>query len=141
VLRVTTGLFWLYFAQQKWHGVGWMRDLIVTSPRVNPIPGLREFLAAVVAPNWFPFALAQGAGETAVALLLLLGLATRWAALLGALLALNLSLTVSFLTGDVGLRWLYYLALAVNLQVLVAGGGRLAVDRLRPVPRWVRAGA
>ena len=39
---------------------------------------------------WFFFAVAQTAGETAVAILLILGLATRWAGLLGLLLCLGM---------------------------------------------------
>jgi len=128
VFRIAVGGFWLYFASQKWTGVGWVRPLIERSPQVNPVPGLRELLAAVVAPHWLTFALLQTAGETAVAALLILGLFTRPAALLGLLLAIGLSLTIAFLDADVGARWLYYLAVLVNAQVLVAGPGLLALD-------------
>jgi uncharacterized membrane protein YphA (DoxX/SURF4 family) len=130
LFRLAVGGFWLYFASQKWSGVGWMRALIERSPAVNPIPGLRELLALVVAPHWFPFAVLQAVGETAVAALLIAGLFTRPAALLGVLLALNLVFTVAFLAPDVGTRWLYYLALLVNVQVAVAGPGPLALDAL-----------
>ena len=81
LVRIVAGIFWLYFASQKWQGVGWMKGVIESTARSNPIPGLREFLVSVVAPNWFPFALAQAAGETVAAVLLILGLATRWAGL------------------------------------------------------------
>src|SRR6266571_2164508 len=110
VLRIGVGLYWLYFASQKWQGVGWMQPLIRQSARVNPIPGLHEFLVQVVSPNWFWFALAQSLAETLVGVFLVLGLATRKAALLGLLLAVNLALTVAFLVGpDTGFRWMYYL--------------------------------
>src|SRR6266700_8013762 len=118
VVRFVVGLYWLYFASQKWQGVGWMKPLIESTSRANPIPGLYEFLVAVVVPNWLPFALAQAVGETVAAVALILGLATRWAGVLGFLLAANLALTVAFATGDVGLRWLYYLAVLVNAQVI-----------------------
>ena len=138
LFRIVVGLFWLYFASQKWQGVGWMRPLIESTARANPIPGLHELLVAVVAPNWLPFALAQAAGETVAAIALILGLATRWAGVLGFLLAANLCLTVAFAAGDVGLRWLYYLALLVNAQVIVSGAGPLALARFSWLPAWLR---
>ena len=62
VFRITVGLYWLYFASQKWAGVAWMKPLIEGAAGVNPIPGLHELLAVVVAPNWYWFALAQAIG-------------------------------------------------------------------------------
>jgi uncharacterized membrane protein YphA (DoxX/SURF4 family) len=132
------GLFWLYFASQKWQGVGWMKGLIESTARANPIPGLHEILVSVVAPNWLPFALAQAAGETVAGVLLVLGLATRWAGVLGFLLAANLALTVAFGVSDGGLRWLYYLAVVVNAQVVVSGPGPIAFGRFGWVPGWLR---
>lgn len=138
LFRLAVGGFWLYFASQKWTGVGWVRPLIEQMPHVNPIPGLKELLAAVVAPNWMLFAVLQTAGETTAAVLLILGLFTRAGALLGLLLAIGLSLTVAFATPDVGSRWLYYLAVLVNAQVLIAGPGPLALDSLLRGRRWGR---
>ena len=137
LFRIAIGLYWLYFASQKWQGVGWMRDLIVSSAKINPIPGLHEFLVSVVVPNWLPFALAQSAGETVVAILLILGLATRWAGILGLLLAANLALTVAFGAED-GFRWLYYLAVLANAQVIVSGPGPFALARFGWVPGFLR---
>src|SRR3977135_1927007 len=108
LFRIAIGLYWLYFASQKWQGVGWVRDVMASTAKVNPIPGLHEFLVSVVVPNWLPFALAQSIGETLVAILLILGLATRWAGILGLLLAVNLALTVAFGAED-GFRWVHYL--------------------------------
>ena len=138
LVRIVAGIFWLYFASQKWQGVGWMKGVIESTARSNPIPGLREFLVSVVAPNWFPFALAQAAGETVAAVLLILGLATRWAGILGLLLAANLALTVAFGVSDDGFRWLYYLAVIVNAQVVVSGPGPFALGRFGWVPAWLR---
>jgi len=138
LLRVAVGLFWLYFASQKWQGVNWMKDLIRETAAANPIPGLHEFLVSVVAPNWLPFALAQGAAETLVAVLLILGLASRWAGILGLLLAANLALTVAFGVSDGGFRWLYYLAVLVNAQVIVSGPGPYALGRFKWVPAVLR---
>jgi uncharacterized membrane protein YphA (DoxX/SURF4 family) len=139
LFRVAVGGFWLYFASQKWTGVGWLRPLIQRAPSVNPVPGLHELLAALVAPNWFFFAVLQTVGETTVAVLLILGLFTRVSALAGLLLALNLALTVAFLNADVGARWLYYLAVLVNAQVLFGGAGPLALDRRMKGLRWLRS--
>lgn len=137
LFRIAIGLYWLYFASQKWQGVGWMRDLMVSTAKINPIPGLHEFLVSVVVPNWLPFALAQSAGETVVAILLILGLATRWAGILGLLLAANLALTVAFGAED-GFRWMYYLAVLANAQVIVSGPGPFALARFGWVPGFLR---
>ncbi len=138
VVRFVVGVYWLYFASQKWQGVGWMKPLIESSARDNPIPGLHEFLVAVVVPNWFVFALAQAVAETVVAVLLILGLATRWAAVLGLLLAANLALTVAFDVRDDGFRWLYYLAVILNAQIIFSGAGSIALGRFGWVPGWLR---
>jgi uncharacterized membrane protein YphA (DoxX/SURF4 family) len=139
IFRIGVGLYWFYFASQKWTmGLAWMRPLIEKAPSVNPIPGLHEFLALVVAPNWFLFALLQTAGESITAVLLVLGLASRKAAVLGFLLALNLALTVAFETGDVGFRWLYYLAVLANAELIFVEPGRIALGRLSVVPAFLR---
>jgi uncharacterized membrane protein YphA (DoxX/SURF4 family) len=138
LFRFAVGIYWLYFASQKWQGVGWMHSLIDSSARVNPIPGLHEFLVAVVAPNWLLFALAQAAGETLVAILLIFGLASRWAGILGLLLAAGLALTVAFDVTDDGFRWLYYLGVLVNAQVIVSGPGPFALSRFGWVPGWLK---
>jgi uncharacterized membrane protein YphA (DoxX/SURF4 family) len=138
LFRVVVGLYWLYFASQKWQGVGWMHSLIDSTAHANPIPGLHEFLVQVVAPNWFPFAVAQAVGETVVAILLIVGLATRWAGILGLLLAANLALTVAFGANDDGFRWLYYLAVLINAQVIVSGPGPYALARFSWVPAIAR---
>ena len=138
LFRVVVGLYWLYFASQKWQGVGWMHSLIDSSARANPIPGLHEFLVSVVAPNWFLFAVGQAVAETVVAVALILGLATRWAGILGLLLAANLALTVAFIANDDGFRWLYYLAVLINAQVIVSGPGPYALARFSLVPAFLR---
>jgi len=138
LFRATIGLYWLYFASTKWNGVDWVHGLMKAAGPANPIPGLREILINVVAPNWFFFAVAQTVAETVVGVLLLIGLATRWAAILGLLLAANLALVVAFDVSDPGFRWLYYLAVLVNAQVLVSGAGPYAVSRFKWVPGLLR---
>src|SRR5437879_9273945 len=124
VFRIVVGIYWLYFASQKWQGVGWMQVVIKSTAQSNPIPGLHEFLNGVVVPNWFLFAVGQTIGETLVAVLLFLGFATRWAAVLGLLLALNLAVTVAFGVNDNGFRWMYYLAVIANAPLIVAAAFR-----------------
>ena len=138
LFRIVVGIYWLYFASQKWQGVGWMHSLMIDTAKANPIPGLHELLTSVVVPNWLPFALAQAVGETVVAVLLVLGLAVRWAGILGFLLAANLALTVAFALHDDGFRWLYYLAVIANAQIIVSGPGPFALGRFGWVPTWLR---
>jgi uncharacterized membrane protein YphA (DoxX/SURF4 family) len=138
IFRIIVGLYWLYFASTKWTGVEWTRGLIQSAGAANPIPGLREVLTQVIAPNWFLFSVGQTIAETAVAVLLILGLATRWAAILGLLLAVNLALVVAFEVQDPGFRWLYYLAVLVNAQVMISGPGPWALSRARWVPAILR---
>jgi uncharacterized membrane protein YphA (DoxX/SURF4 family) len=138
VFRITVGLYWLYFASTKWLGVGWVQGLLQTAGAANPIPGLRELLTNLVAPNWFIFAVGQTVGETVAGILLLLGLATRWAGILGLLLATGLALTVGFEVKDDGFRWLYYLAVLVNAQVIASGAGSIALSRFGWVPAFLR---
>jgi uncharacterized membrane protein YphA (DoxX/SURF4 family) len=138
LFRIAVGLYWLYFASQKWQGVGWMHGVIDAMAKANPIPGLHELLVTVVAPNWLPFALAEAVGETTVAVLLILGLASRWAGVLGLLLAAGIAMTVAFAVTDGGFRWLYYLAVLVNAQVIVSGPGPYALGRFGWVPAWLR---
>lgn len=138
LVRVVVALYWLYFASQKWNGIDWMRGVIKTTADVNPIPGLHQFLEAVVVPNWAFFGALQGIGETVVGVLLLFGIATRWAAILGVLLAANLALTVAFGVNDDGFRWLYWLGLVASAQVVVSGAGPIALSRFKWVPAYLR---
>lgn len=138
LFRIVVGLYWLYFASTKWQGIGWTRALIQSAGPANPIPGLHEFLIQVVAPNWFVFSVAQTIGETVIGLLLVLGLATRWVAVGGLLLAANLALVVAFEVSDPGFRWLYYLGVLVNAQVIVSGAGPYALARFGWVPAFLR---
>ena len=93
VFRIVVGIFWLYFASQKWGGVGWMQPLIQDAAAFNPIPGLHELLAVVVA----------------------------------------------FETNDLGLRWLYYLAVLINAELIFVEAGWPALGAYRFVPAWLRS--
>ncbi|HEY4028426.1 MAG TPA: DoxX family membrane protein [Candidatus Dormibacteraeota bacterium] len=147
LFRVGLGLYWLYFGSQKWpapygvppHGIDWVRPLLELAAKVNPVPGLHSLLVQVVVPNWMPFVVAQTVAETAVGVLLILGLGTRPAALVATLLALNLSLTIAFTIPDIGLRWLYYLPVLAGFEVFVNGSGAVALERAWAVPAWLRS--
>jgi len=54
------------------------------------------------------------------------------------LLAVNLALVVAFEVTDPGFRWLYYLGVLVNAQVIVSGAGPYAVSRFHWVPSFLR---
>jgi uncharacterized membrane protein YphA (DoxX/SURF4 family) len=138
VCRVGVGGYWLFFASQKWGGVGWVHPLMVSAAQRNPIPGVHALLAQVVVPNWFTFAVLQTVGETLTGVLLVVGLATRLAGGLGTLLAIGLSLSIAFDDTDVGARWLYYLPVFASLAIAVNGPGALALDRVLRVPGWIR---
>jgi uncharacterized membrane protein YphA (DoxX/SURF4 family) len=138
LFRFVVGIYWLYFASQKWQGVQWMHGVMDQMAKANPIPGLHELLVSVVAPNWLPFAVAEGFAETLVAVLLILGLATRWVGVLGVLLATGLALTVAFAVHDDGFRWLYYLGVLVSAQVVVSGAGPIALSRFGWVPALLK---
>jgi uncharacterized membrane protein YphA (DoxX/SURF4 family) len=148
LFRIGVGVYWLYFASQKWpaplgfgpdHGIEWMLPLMQHAAAVNPVSFIHDALTRLVLPNWQVFAVLQATGETAVGVLLILGLATRPAALIATLLALNLSLTIAFIDTDIGLRWLYYLPVLASFEVFVNGAGSLAVDRAGWVPGWLRS--
>jgi len=148
LFRIGVGVYWLYFASQKWpaplgvgptHGIGWMHPLIVRAADVNPIPPLQYLLTHVAVPNWQVFSVLEATAETVVGVLLILGIATRPAALVATLLALNLSLTVAFTDADVGIRWLYYLPVLASFEVFVNGSGAWAVDRASWVPGRLRS--
>src|SRR4029077_17903725 len=121
----------------KWQSVDWVKGLLESAAKDNPIPGLHEILASVVAPNWFFFAVAQTVGETVVAIFLIIGLATRWAAIVGLLLAAGLALTVGFEVKDDGFRWLYYLAVLINAQIIASGAGPIALSRFSWMPAYL----
>lgn len=148
LFRIGVGAYWLYFAMQKWpepfgmgstHGIGWMQPLMQQAAQANPIQPVHDALVQLVLPSWSLFATAQAVGETAVAVLLIVGLITRPAALVATLLALNLSLTVAFTVSDIGVRWLYYLPVLASFEVFVNGSGSLALDRLPFIPRFLRS--
>ena len=92
VLRVYTGLFF------TWNGIGKIaRDNFadgmegfLNSQIANSFAFYRTFIESVVLPNKTMFAAMVSWGELCVGLLMIVGLATRYAAAIGAILVLNL---------------------------------------------------
>src|SRR5262249_53881564 len=133
LFRIAVGIYWLYFAATKWpinlglasYGINWVHPIMVTVSRVDPIPAVRQVIQQVVLPNGQFFPNAQTSAATLVGVLLVLGLATRPAALLATLLAVGLSLTIAFSVSDVGVRWLYYLPVLASFEVFVSGAGSM----------------
>jgi uncharacterized membrane protein YphA (DoxX/SURF4 family) len=128
VFRIGVGFFWLFFAYQGWTGNGPSVAAVQGGFVTNPIPGIHEVLVDVVLPNWTWFSLLQTAGEVIVGALLVLGLFTRPAAIVGSLLAIDLALTVAFIEPSIVDRWVYYLLTLGNLELAFNGPGALSLD-------------
>ena len=128
VFRIGVGFFWLFFAYQSWTGNGPNPILVRSGFITNPIPGVHEVLVDVILPNYTWFSLLQTAGEVVVGALLVLGLFTRPAAIVGSILAIDLALTVAFVEPSIVNRWVYYLLVLANLELAVNGPGALSLD-------------
>ena len=129
VFRIGVGFFWLFFAYQSWTGTGPSPSVVQSGFLTNPVPGIHELLIDVVLPNWTWFSLVQTAGEVIVGVLLILGLFSRIAAIVGTVLALNLALTVAFMEPSVVNRWVYYLLALANVELAFNGPGALSLDQ------------
>ena len=138
-VRLSTGFFWLFFASQRWFNVGWVRDLFTTAAANNYIPLYGDFLRSL-AGDWFILAAVVTAAETAIGLMMVLGVFPRVAGGLGALIAANLLLTFSFCdcpwnAADAPMVfWFYFSAALLNLAVLREQHKLLVLWR-RPVRR------
>lgn len=91
VLRIYTGLFF------AWHGFSKLRrdnfadgmEGFLTAQAENSFAFYRPFIESVVLPNKAVFGSLVAWGEFAVGIAMILGLATRYAAVAGAILVLN----------------------------------------------------
>ena len=88
LLRVYTGVFFLYYGFGKVRNPNFADGLAgFVSDRLDDSAGLmRPFLESVVLPNKAVFAFLVAWGELAIGLALILGLATRWASIAGAVM-------------------------------------------------------
>ena len=88
LLRVYTGVFFLYYGFGKVRNPDFANGLagFVSGRLENSAGFIRPFLESVVLPNNGVFAFLVAWGELAMGLALIMGLATRWASIAGALL-------------------------------------------------------
>ncbi|MBT8066287.1 MAG: DoxX family protein [Gammaproteobacteria bacterium] len=88
VLRVYTGVFFLYYGFGKVRNPDFDNGLagFVSGRLENSASFIQPFLENVVLPNKGLFAFLVAWGEFAIGLGLILGLATRWASVAGALM-------------------------------------------------------
>ena len=87
-LRLSTGLFWLFFASQRWLDISWARDLFTTAAVNNYLPVYGALLRTLM-DSWYYVALFVTVAETAIGLMLVLGIFPRLAGGVGALIALT----------------------------------------------------
>ena len=88
LLRVYTGVFFLYYGFGKIRNPQFTDGLagFVTGRLESSAGFIRPFLESVVLPNKGAFAFLVAWGELAIGLALILGLATRWASIAGAVM-------------------------------------------------------
>ena len=88
MLRVYTGVFFLYYGFGKVRNPDFAEGLagFVSSQLENSVGMIRPFLESVVLPNKGLFAFFVSWGELAIGIALILGLATRWASIAGAIM-------------------------------------------------------
>ncbi|MGB5331495.1 MAG: DoxX family protein [Woeseiaceae bacterium] len=88
MLRVYTGVFFLYYGFGKIRNPDFAEGLagFVSSQLENSVGFMRPFLESVVLPNKGVFAFVVAWGELAIGIALILGLATRWASIAGAIM-------------------------------------------------------
>jgi thiosulfate dehydrogenase [quinone] large subunit len=88
LLRVYTGVFFTYFGFRKISGGNFAEGLggFVGSQLENSAGFIRPFLESVVLPNKGLFAFLVSWGELAIGIALIVGFATRWAGIAGAVM-------------------------------------------------------
>lgn len=91
VLRVYTGVYFLYYGFGKLRRDNFADGMVsfLNSQLESSFGIYRPFLESVVLPNNSLFAFLVAWGEFAVGIALILGLATRYAAIVGAFLVVN----------------------------------------------------
>ncbi|MEM0441131.1 MAG: DoxX family membrane protein [Candidatus Caldarchaeum sp.] len=123
MLRFSVGVFWLFFASQRWFDRSWVRPLLETAAAGNYIPIYRDLLRQA-ANSWEAMAIIVTIAETSVGAMIVIGVFPRIAALVGAVIASNLWLTFSFCdcwwnTEDAPMVfWFYFSAFMLNLAVV-----------------------
>ena len=136
VLRLVVGVYWVYFSSQKWFDSGWVKPVLDQAANNNPIPTMRTFLMASVIPNWQILTSAQTILEAAIGIMLLVGLLTRVAGTLGAVLAFTLLATFLGSLDAPVVVWFYLFSALMSLCVAMLDCGKtFGIDGVLAV-RW-----
>ena len=130
------GFYWLYFSSQKWFDNAWVKPILDQAAVTNPNQTIGSILRDFVIPNWQLIITFQTVLEAAIGILLLIGLFTRVAGILGTLLASSLLLTFIGSLDVPVFVWFYLLSAFTNLTVAISDAGRnFGLDSLL-VKKW-----
>jgi thiosulfate dehydrogenase (quinone) large subunit len=137
LMRIIVGLLWLAnlewkrpldFGQDKGNGLYKYVDSAVRRPVFGPFSW---FIENVVVKQYRLFGWVTLVVEIALAVCLLLGFHTRLAALIGAVMSINILLSVLNYDKATEWPWSYYLMFAIHLLIFAVGAGRMSIDGLR----------
>jgi uncharacterized membrane protein YphA (DoxX/SURF4 family) len=137
VMRIVAGVLWLAnlewkrppdFGRNAGNGLYKYVDSAVRLPVFGPYSW---FVEHVVLKHYRVFGWATLTTEVVLAVCLLLGFHTRLAALLGAVMSVNILLSVLNYDKAAEWPWSYYLMIALHLMLFAVGAGRLSIDGLR----------
>ncbi len=123
-LRLSIGIYWLYFASQRWIDVSWVEWLLKTAADGNYVPIYGDILRMTVAWDWENLARIVTIAETAVGLMIILGILVKIAGAIGALIGLNLLTTFAFCSCPWNERefplvfWFYFAPTLLNMQLI-----------------------
>ncbi|MDJ0270211.1 MAG: hypothetical protein NXY59_06685 [Aigarchaeota archaeon] len=124
MLRLSIGIYWLYFASQRWLDISWVERLLKTAAEGNYVPLYGDILRATVAWSWENIARIITIAETAVGLMVILGILVNVAGAIGALIGLNLLATFAFCSCPWNesefplVFWFYFAPILLNMQLI-----------------------
>ena len=139
-IRVVLGIFWLL--QITWKapptfgcpdgGLCLWLNMEVQSPVIQLYA---DFVRVIVQPNVILFGWITTLVEVFIGLTLLLGLYTRFGALIGVAWSINLLIGLANVPHEEG--WYYMFLILLNLMfVAVGAAGQLSIDRMRGRRTW-----
>lgn len=140
LVRIAVGLLWIQsagwktppdFGEDGGSGLFRYTTYAVDYPVFPPFSWLIE---NVVLPNFTIFGYLTLVAEASLGAFLLVGLATRFWALIG--IAQTLAITLSVLNGPAEFPWTYYLMFAAHIIILTTAAGRTAGMDGVLRPRW-----
>lgn len=124
VLRLFIGFYWLYFSSQKWFDYQWVKPILDRAAETNPIPTYAALLRNIVIPNWQIITRTQTVLEAVIGILLVIGLLTRVAGILGAILAINLLVSFFGSLNEPAFLWFYIFSAFMSLTVALSDAGK-----------------